>query len=141
MSGVASASATGASVASVVVGERPVPPHHQHKIARDEERRRVDWFIEQEGRIIEEGPENHEVRMEANRLRRFGPGKPVPEGVGGIGSAMEDTVIVAVPPPVVAAVPPPVFAVVPPPRAVPFPPPYHVIPLSKLYVCMIDVFF
>ena len=83
----------------MVVGERPVPPHHRNKIAMDEGRSRVDWFIAWEGRIIEEGPENHEVRMEAIRLRRFGLEKPAPKSVGGIGSAMEDTVVVAVPPP------------------------------------------
>ena len=74
-------------------------------MARDESRSRVDFFVEREKRIEEEGgPEIHEARMAAAWLRR---------GFNADGSfpvvAADATVMVAapVPPPVVVAAPAP----------------------------------
>ena len=107
-------SATGALVASVDVDARQGPPHHRNKMTMNESRSRVNFFIAREKRIEEEGPEKHEARMEAIRLRRFGPARPVPGVVGGIGSAMEDAVLAVDDAVVVAAPLPPVVVAAPP---------------------------
>ena len=81
-----SVTADGASVAVASAsadpdtGFRRGPPHHQNKMAMDESRSQVDFFIAKEKRIEEEGgPEIYEVRMEAVWLRRgFGPDGTVP---------------------------------------------------------------
>jgi len=54
----------------------------------------VDWFVVKERRIEEGGGlEEHEARMKAVYLRRFGPGGPGSGVAGGIASVVEDTVV------------------------------------------------
>ena len=122
-----SALTDGASVVSVAsasadkdIGFRRGPPSHRNKMARDEERSRIDFFVAKE-KMIEEmgGPEIYEAHMAASWLRRgfnadgTSPVVPLPP------------VIAPVPPPVVAPVPLPVVAFVPHPRAAPLRIPTH----------------
>ena len=63
----------------------------------------LEWLEAQEERILAEGVEAYDRRVEANEMRRFGGAESATDDNVGVESvtesAMEETVVEAVPPP------------------------------------------